>query len=69
MEHKDSLELLSSQLGTGWMIARRAQLGCTFEECACTASVYVVRAEYFQPLDFICAEALGTETLARCVAC
>jgi hypothetical protein len=51
------------------MIAGMVQLGCTCEGCACTASVNVVRAEHFQPLDFIRADALGSDTSPRCAGC
>jgi hypothetical protein len=68
-DQKDSLVLWSSQFGTRWMIARRTQPGCTCEGCESTALVDGVSSEHFQPLDFIRAEALGTDMLARCVAC
>jgi hypothetical protein len=68
-DRKGSLALWSSQLGTGWMIAGRPQQGCMCKSCTCTVVANTVGAEHFQPLDFIRAEALGTDTPARCVAC
>ncbi len=68
-DRKGSLALWSSQLGTGWMIAGQPQLSCTCKSCTCTVAVNMVSAEHFQPLDFIRAEALGTDTPARCAAC
>ncbi len=63
---KGLLALWSSQLGTGWMIAGRPQQSCTCESCTCTVAVKMVGVEHFKPLDFIRAEALGTNTLASC---
>ncbi len=68
-DRKGSLSLWSSQLGTGWMIAGRPQQSCVCESCTCTVVTNAVGAEHFQPLDFIRAEALGTDTPARCEAC
>ncbi len=62
-DRKGLLALWSSQLGTVCMIAGLPQQSCTCESCTCTVAV---GAEHFQPLDFIRAEALGTDTLASC---
>src|SRR5450830_458158 len=69
-ERKGQLALWSSRLGTGWMIAGRADPECQCNKCECTVAISNnLTASCFQPLDFIRAEAMGTDTPARCPTC
>ena len=67
---KGSLALWSSVFGTGWMLAGRTAGNCACGDCRWLAQPTVnSAATSFKPPDFISAEALGTETPARCAAC
>jgi hypothetical protein len=66
VERTGGLALYVSVFGikTGWVIAGNMQ-----EAAKGTAWVGAVRQHHYAPLDFLSAEALGTEPLKRCAAC
>jgi hypothetical protein len=63
VERTGGLALYVSMFGikTGWVIAGNMQ-----EAAKGTAWVGAVRQHHYVPLDFLSAEALGTEPLRRC---
>jgi hypothetical protein len=67
---KNSVALWASQFGTGWMLAGTTAASCACSECKCALPARAAAAAaMFRPPDFISAEAMGTETPARCATC
>jgi hypothetical protein len=65
------MTLWSTRFRTGWMLVGRTEMGCACGGCSCKATAVTanVAVAALKPVDFISAEALGTETLAHCAAC